>query len=247
MATRIQLRRDTAANWADANPTLAVGEAGYDLTNNQLRIGDGQRNWAALTPLDGSDIDLSIYATKVELNAETNARSAGDASLDQRVTALENGGGGTGPGPGVSRLIYRGTTYWASVDPGDVWIHPDDATLFLPTLDLNGFDLAAFLDEFASAGTTFYFCEVGNKNYWVHLEATGNPSVQTWGRSVPTTLIGQKNGIRVGQEVELIIDLAHAGTFDQSRWEGVEEMLAAMKRQISSLKGEITKLKKASG
>ena len=246
MSTRIQLRRDTAAAWADANPTLALGEAGYDLTNNQLRIGDGERAWNALTPLD-ANVNLSAYATKAELNTESNTRSTADAGLDARITALENGdgGGGTGPGPGASRLIYRGTTYWTSVDPGDVWIHPDEATLFLPTLDLNGFDLAAFLDEFASAGTTFYFCEVGNKNYWVHLEATGNPQVQTWGRNVPTTLIGQKNGIRVGQEVELIIDLAHAGTFDQSRWEGVEEMLAQMKRQITALKGEVTKLRKA--
>jgi hypothetical protein len=41
METRIQVRRDTAANWNNNNPILAVGEIGYDITNNQLRVGDG--------------------------------------------------------------------------------------------------------------------------------------------------------------------------------------------------------------
>jgi len=247
MATRIQLRRDTAANWDAANPTLAIGEAGYDTTNNQLRIGDGQRNWKNLPLLDGEGVDLSTYATKVELNAETNARTTADASLDARITALENGSGGGG-NPGNISLIYRGTTYWpATLAQGEAMAHPDDATLFLPTLDLNGFDLAAFLDEFVFPGTTFLITEVSDKNRWAHFEATGRPQTQTWGRNVATTRIGGKFAIREDKEVSLVIDLAHAGTYDQNRLEGIEEMLAAMKRQISSLKGEITKLKKASG
>lgn len=249
MATRIQLRRDTADNWDAANPTLAVGEAGYDQTNNQLRIGDGTRNWKNLPPLDGEGVDYSVFATKVELNAETNARTTADASLDARITALENGSGGGGnPNPGNIRLMYRGTTYWpTTVAQGDAYAHPDDATLFFPTLDLGGFDLAAFLDEFANPGTTFLITEVADKNRWVHFEATGSPQTQTWGRNIATTRIGGKFAIREDREVSMVIDLAHAGTFDQARWEGVEEMLASMKRQIASLKGEITKLKKASG
>lgn len=295
MATRIQLRRDTAAAWAEANPTLALGEAGFDSTNNQIRIGDGERNWSALTPLDGSNIDLSAYATKsslstesstranadaalqqqidnlegvdlsgyattADLQAEADARTQADSSLqtqlnqgltlinalDERVTALENGGGGGNPNPGAISLIYRGTSYWpTTIAQGDAYAHPDDATLFLPTLDLTGFDLAAFLDEFANAGTTFLITETADKNRWAHFEATGRPQKQTWGRNVPTTRIGGKFAIRDDREVSMVIDLAHAGTFDQSRWEGVEEMLAQMKRQITALKGEVTKLRKA--
>jgi hypothetical protein len=47
MAT-IQLRRDTAANWASRNPVLADGEPGYDKTNSQLRIGNGTSPWSSL-------------------------------------------------------------------------------------------------------------------------------------------------------------------------------------------------------
>jgi hypothetical protein len=51
MTTRIKLRRDTYQNWYDANPVLALGEAGYDITNNKLKIGDGVTAWRTLNYL----------------------------------------------------------------------------------------------------------------------------------------------------------------------------------------------------
>ena len=48
MATQIKLRRDTAANWALEDPTLAQGEPGYDTTNKILKIGDGTTIWSLL-------------------------------------------------------------------------------------------------------------------------------------------------------------------------------------------------------
>jgi hypothetical protein len=53
MSTLIKLRRDTAANWASADPVLQLGEPGYDTTNNELRIGDGTTAWSGLTPIAG--------------------------------------------------------------------------------------------------------------------------------------------------------------------------------------------------
>jgi hypothetical protein len=53
MSTLIKLRRDTAANWASADPVLQLGEPGYDTTNNELRIGDGTTPWSGLTPIAG--------------------------------------------------------------------------------------------------------------------------------------------------------------------------------------------------
>jgi len=51
MATQIKLRRDSYQNWYDANPTLALGEPGYDITNNKLKIGDGVTAWRVLNYL----------------------------------------------------------------------------------------------------------------------------------------------------------------------------------------------------
>ena len=48
MATQIKLRRDTAANWTSANPTLGSGEPGFETDTGKLKIGDGSTNWNAL-------------------------------------------------------------------------------------------------------------------------------------------------------------------------------------------------------
>lgn len=48
MAVQIQLRNDTAANWALANPILAVGELGVETDTDQFKLGDGATAWSAL-------------------------------------------------------------------------------------------------------------------------------------------------------------------------------------------------------
>ena len=45
MITRIQLRRDTAANWNANNPILAIGEFGIDTDTFNFKIGNGVDNW----------------------------------------------------------------------------------------------------------------------------------------------------------------------------------------------------------
>lgn len=47
---KIQLRRDTTANWASANPVLAEGEVGIDTTLRIRKTGDGVRTWSKLQP-----------------------------------------------------------------------------------------------------------------------------------------------------------------------------------------------------
>jgi hypothetical protein len=42
---RLQLRRDTAANWTSANPTLAEGEIGIETDTGQFKIGNGSDAW----------------------------------------------------------------------------------------------------------------------------------------------------------------------------------------------------------
>lgn len=53
MATRIQQRRGTAAQWISNNPILALGEIGYDTTNQTIRIGDGVSAWNELDSVSG--------------------------------------------------------------------------------------------------------------------------------------------------------------------------------------------------
>lgn len=48
MATKIQVRRDTAADWTSTNPTLAAGEIGFESDTNKFKIGDGATAWTSL-------------------------------------------------------------------------------------------------------------------------------------------------------------------------------------------------------
>ena len=62
MATKIQVRRDTSANWTSLNPTLSSGEIGYETNTGKFKIGNGSTLWSALDYfLDSSD--LSGYLT----------------------------------------------------------------------------------------------------------------------------------------------------------------------------------------
>jgi hypothetical protein len=48
MANRIQLRRDTAANWTRVNPVLEDGEPGLEIDTNRVKYGDGNTTWTNL-------------------------------------------------------------------------------------------------------------------------------------------------------------------------------------------------------
>jgi hypothetical protein len=45
---KLQLRRDTAANWSSTNPKLLIGEPGVETDTGKLKIGDGVQNWNQL-------------------------------------------------------------------------------------------------------------------------------------------------------------------------------------------------------
>jgi len=60
MATKIQVRRDTAANWTSVNPTLSAGEWGLETDTGRAKIGDGTTAWATLVY---STMDAIILAT----------------------------------------------------------------------------------------------------------------------------------------------------------------------------------------
>ena len=60
---RIQLRRDTAANWTAVNPVLLAGEAGYETDTGAFKIGNGSTAWSSLPYANGNRLqDLTDVA-----------------------------------------------------------------------------------------------------------------------------------------------------------------------------------------
>ena len=57
MATRMQQRRGTAAQWTAGNPVLAAGEIGFETDTSKFKMGNGSSTWS----------DLVYFANAVEL------------------------------------------------------------------------------------------------------------------------------------------------------------------------------------
>ena len=67
VADKIQIRRDTAANWTSANPTLAQGELGLETDTSQLKAGTGSTAWTSLGYYNfGSLTDPAYTGTPIE-------------------------------------------------------------------------------------------------------------------------------------------------------------------------------------
>ncbi len=72
MATRMQQRRGTAAQWTAANPVLAAGEIGFETDTNKFKVGNGSTAWSSLTYF----VDASIAFDSQEVTDAINAAIA---------------------------------------------------------------------------------------------------------------------------------------------------------------------------
>lgn len=88
--TQIQIRRDTEANWTSVNPTLALGEWGYDTTNKVCKIGDGTTPWNTL-PVYGGESELPI-ATDTTAGIVKPDGSTITVTSDGTISATSTGG-----------------------------------------------------------------------------------------------------------------------------------------------------------
>lgn len=92
MTTKIQLRRDTAANWTANNPTLAAGELGFELDTNKFKIGTGSTAWNDLNYASGGGPaggDLTGYYPNPSIGSGviTNTNISGTAAISSSKIA----------------------------------------------------------------------------------------------------------------------------------------------------------------
>ena len=108
---KVQLRRDTTANWDAENPILSSGELGLDTTYNTMKIGDGQLVWGALNYVNaiypddsfiakldefidpGLGIEMIYYSGEkvYEISTTGLALQSDLNTVDGRVAVLESG------------------------------------------------------------------------------------------------------------------------------------------------------------
>jgi hypothetical protein len=72
MATRMQQRRGTAAQWTSANPILAAGEIGFETDTGKFKMGNGSSAWSALSYFaDASDFDTTAIESTIDSKVAT--------------------------------------------------------------------------------------------------------------------------------------------------------------------------------
>lgn len=81
MATRMQQRRGTAAQWTSADPILEAGELGFESDTSKFKIGDGINQW--------SDLDYFINESAISTDIE-GAISDTEKGANNGVATLDS-------------------------------------------------------------------------------------------------------------------------------------------------------------
>lgn len=90
MATKIQIRRDTAANWRNANPVLSQGEPAYEIDTQITKYGDGVTAYKDLPSSTGTSM-TAWSGNKWQFDSSAGGKSftyktSGHVRTDVRLT-----------------------------------------------------------------------------------------------------------------------------------------------------------------
>lgn len=229
MATRIQIRRDTGTNWSSANPVLASGELGINLTTGQFKIGNGTTAWNSLNYFVGylaggnlddlNDVTITSAANGdfLRWNGSAWINDAVNLSTDtvgDYVTSLVAGTGvsladnsGEGSTPTISIGQSVGTA--DNVTFNDVTVSGvlsvDTNVLYVnPTTNKVGINSSSPSKELdILGGVNIYNDQAKNVDIFVE----NNPAT-SWGQlSIDETTVNMTAGNYGGNETSLVIDV----------------------------------------
>ena len=116
---RIQLRRDTAADWTSANPVLAEGEIGLERDTDQFKIGDGTTAWSSLAyagekgPQGPSGADAAVFA-----DGSSFAVVNGSGTATENGTELVNAYNAAKTATPYGNALSSGNRFTVYVGPG---------------------------------------------------------------------------------------------------------------------------------
>ena len=153
--TQIQIRRGTAALWTSNNPTLALGEIGYETDTKKAKMGDGATLWNSLpywipTLPNGTVVGTTDTQT---LSGKTIS-GANNTIQSVPTSALSISGAATGYAA-ASQSISTGNSIW-----GDLPTTTDQCTVTIGAsgmalVILNMYAYSAYSTGFILAAMSF--------------------------------------------------------------------------------------------
>lgn len=126
MTSRLQNRRDTAANWTSNNPTLAAGEIGLETDTTKYKMGDGTTAWNSLA-----------YAYTAGAAGATGPTGPIGATGPTGVTGAVGATGATGAGGVEAVNAQVGTTYTFVLTDRDDLVTASNGSAQTYTIPLN--------------------------------------------------------------------------------------------------------------
>ena len=181
MATKIQVRRDTATNWTSVNPTLSDGELGYETNTGYMKIGDGSTQWSSLsyfTPgaVDG-DANTTYTLGTTASGSDANITLTGSDSTNDSVTLVA--------GTNVT-LSVAGDNITAAIDT-DLANYNNSNTGFITasssdTLTNKAGNISQWTND-----SNYLATSVSSPNGGQHLQWNGSAWVNTWDFSSSAT------------------------------------------------------------
>lgn len=127
MAVRIQMRRDSAANWTSNDPLLAEGEMGLELDTGRWKIGNGTSPWSVLVYSNQIYSGASVITDNSASNAlRITQIGSGNALIVEDSTNVDNtpfiidsnGNVGIGTISLPNKLNVDGTISVTNINPG---------------------------------------------------------------------------------------------------------------------------------
>ena len=133
MTSRLQNRRDTAANWTSNNPTLGAGEIGYETDTAKYKIGTGSTAWTSLA-----------YAYTAGAQGTTGAQGTSGTNGAQGLTGSQGATGAQGTtgttGGGIAGFnAQTGTTYTLVVGDVNKLVTANNASAITITVPISTF------------------------------------------------------------------------------------------------------------
>ncbi len=151
MAIRIQLRRDTAANWVSSNPVLRQGEIGIETDTLLMKLGNGTNTWTQITAymnlVPDGNLTVGDYVAVNDIGA-----SLGVVGLDSSKNALIPGSSIIVEGPTDNSFETTLTVTDPTADRTITFKNADGTVAFVA-------DIPSTTDTLTEGSTNKYFTD----------------------------------------------------------------------------------------
>lgn len=149
MANKIQIRRDTTANWAINDTILSQGELGLDINLRKLKIGDGTSHWSALDFFIGDTGPQGLPGADGAIGPQGEVGPAGATNElinGSHTVSLNSSGVVTFPAASNTQLYIEGSEIFG-IDTSAVAISSNSVVV------INTYDPTLHSWEFGNNGT----------------------------------------------------------------------------------------------